>query len=258
MKIGIALYSLGHELVEEFAGMGFEAVSVRVHEERFRSHMDALVRSARDRDLTVTVHGKVNPGNFDCVRELVERLEGRVHSVLTDVPVEDVDGVERLRPDELLAFREFFEEKGIYFGFEDLPLNSEELEAHFDDAVGNSPWLGVLLDIGHLNVRLRNAAGPGWEDLDAVIGSIPVPIRELHVHDNAGDRDSHAPIGYGNNRFEEVARALARVGFDGVSTIEIVPRICGMDLAECKREAGKSLETWKGLLEKHAGRQAPG
>ncbi|MHC4917114.1 MAG: sugar phosphate isomerase/epimerase family protein [Planctomycetota bacterium] len=247
MKTGMALYSFDHGLVDEFADMGFEAVSVRVHEERFRNHLDALVRTARERELAVTIHGKVNPGNFDWVREIVERLEGSVYSVLTDVPVEEEAGGERPRLDDLLAFREFFEEKNIYFGFEDLPLNAENLDAHFDKEIRSSPWFGVLMDIGHLNVRLRNASGPGYENLGEVIDSIPVPVRELHVHDNAGDRDRHAPIGYGNCRFEEIVRELARIGFDGIATIEIVPRISQIDLAECKRAAGESLKTWREL-----------
>ena len=252
MKTGIALYSFGHELVDEFADMGFEAVSVRVYRESFRDHVDAFVKSVKDRGLTVTLHGKVNADNIDCVRELVERLGENLYSVLTDVPVEQAAGGERPRLDELLALREYFEEKRLYFGFEDLPLTRRALDEHFDDAVKASPWFGVLLDIGHLNVRLRSPSGPGYDDLGSVIRSIPVPIRELHVHDNGGDFDRHAPMGYGNNQFEDIARELAEVGFDGVSTIEIVPRISKIDVAECKREARKSLETWTNLFEKYS------
>jgi sugar phosphate isomerase/epimerase len=139
----------------------------------------------------------------------------------------------------------------VRFGVEDFPLDALALER---DRAGLEPLLrcpryGALIDLGHLNLRLKS--GGYFRRLSPAdyIRRVPVPILEVHVHDNAGDRDSHGPIGFGNVAFEEIARALRAVGFDGVSTIEIAPSFHGSTPAASKPRATESLERWRTLWE---------
>jgi sugar phosphate isomerase/epimerase len=82
------------------------------------------------------------------------------------------------------------------------------------------------------------------------IGRLPLPIVEVHLHDNNGQKDEHGHFGLGNIDFGEVAAALKSVGFDGVSTIEIAPSFHGSTPAESKPRARESLERWKAIWER--------
>ena len=53
------------------------------------------------------------------------------------------------------------------------------------------------------------------------LSNVPVPITEVHVHDNDGTRDAHRPLGTGTNDIQAAARGLSRAGFDGTCTIEV-------------------------------------
>ena len=77
------------------------------------------------------------------------------------------------------------------------------------------------------------------------LARLPVPLIEVHVHDNAGDQDSHSPLGSGNIPFEAVAQGLHGIGFDGVSTIEIAPSFHGSSPEESRPRAKDSLEQWR-------------
>jgi sugar phosphate isomerase/epimerase len=86
-------------------------------------------------------------------------------------------------------------------------------------------------------------------DVGDYISRLPLPIIEVHVHDNRGDRDSHEPLGAGDTPFPAVAGALMAVGFDGVSTIEIAPSFHGSTPGASKPHLQRTLETWRGMLE---------
>ena len=85
--------------------------------------------------------------------------------------------------------------------------------------IGSVPELGLLLDLGHLHVMTDDAVAAARE--------LPLPVCEVHVHDNKGESDDHMPLGWGKLPLEGLVRALVsghgEDGFRGIWTLEIRP-----------------------------------
>jgi len=95
----------------------------------------------------------------------------------------------------------------------------------------NHPRLRHCFDAGHWN--LFHADNVGLEEWFAALGQ---HIAEVHIHDNNGTRDDHAPVGEGNIDFDLYFRLLNRYAPDAVWTIEAHSR-------ECLERAVKSIMT---------------
>ncbi len=109
---------------------------------------------------------------------------------------------------------------GVRVGLENWAIN-----AHPDDFTRvakrlSDPALGVLLDLGHLHIAVhtRNVA----PSVEAFVAALTLPIWEIHVHDNDGQRDQHRPLGRGTLDIDAMAEALKAHGFDGYVTVEII------------------------------------
>jgi sugar phosphate isomerase/epimerase len=76
-----------------------------------------------------------------------------------------------------------------------------------------SPNLRHCFDVGHWNLFAKM----GMEEWFAELGPF---IAETHIHDNAGQKDDHAPIGEGNIDFELFFSLMARYAPDAALTIE--------------------------------------
>lgn len=85
----------------------------------------------------------------------------------------------------------------------------------------NHPRLRHCFDVGHWN--LFHADGVGLEEWFATLGEY---IAEVHIHDNRGTRDDHAPVGEGNIDFDLYFRLMERYAPDAVWTIEAHSREC--------------------------------
>ena len=83
------------------------------------------------------------------------------------------------------------------------------------------PRLRHCFDVGHWN--LFHAPGIGLEEWFAALGS---HIAEVHIHDNKGAVDDHAPVGEGNIDFGLYFRLLDRYAPEAVWTIEAHSRDC--------------------------------
>jgi len=77
----------------------------------------------------------------------------------------------------------------------------------------NSPFFGVCVDSGHLNVY----AGDGIEEWIRELGPF---IAEAHIHDNSGLSDDHLPVGDGSIDFPLFFKLLKAHARDPVFTIE--------------------------------------
>ncbi len=73
--------------------------------------------------------------------------------------------------------------------------------------------LGFCLDVGHLNAF---GDAPLREWLDA----LGPHLREVHLHDNDGQNDTHGPIGSGTVPFEELFEYLSKRGRRPLVTLE--------------------------------------
>jgi len=85
----------------------------------------------------------------------------------------------------------------------------------------NDPRIRHCFDVGHWN--LFHAAAVGLEEWFASLGA---HIAEVHIHDNSGTRDDHAPVGEGNIDFALYFQLLRRYAPDAVWTIEAHSRAC--------------------------------
>ena len=230
------------DLVAEFAGFGYDAISL------------SSSQWAKLDDLLVTAHSGFNIAIDDATR-LVEWLGDSLHAITFD-PMMGMDSRGMLF--EASAMAELIAEilvatdgTELLVAVEDFPLDDTALSFYADglSRILAHPRYGILIDVGHLNMRLRKEGYFGGQSIEDYIRRVPMPIAEVHIHDNDGTGDQHGPLGFGNCDFQAVADALKSVGFDGVSTIEIAPSFHDRTPAESKPDSAASLATWKQLWE---------
>lgn len=263
MRYGIAVWNFLEPnvplpaLVDEFAGMGFDAVS-------FSSGQFPKTESAewrevgallRERGMIATIHNSFQVPVRDIVAA-VACLDGSVAAVTFDAAMA-VESRGRLYDWQcmgpaLVELEGLTRDRAVQFGVEDFPLDQAALDFYADSippAVLDSPRLGMLVDLGHLHLRISQDAYFSALTPEAYLGRAALPVMEVHVHDNNGDKDTHGPIGLGDASFAAMARGLRALGFDGVSTIEIAPSFHGSTPAKSKPLAAESLATWRELME---------
>ena len=262
MRYGIAVWNFQEPgstlvgLVEVFAGFGFDAVSFLPGQvvNCGDAEAAALLALMRERSLVATVHGNFEMTRSD-VETVVRRLGDRLAAVTMDAAMTADSCGHFYDGPRMAAFLREVEEatrqRGAQFAVEDFPLDGQALERYRADLapVLDSPRYGTLIDLGHLNLRTRQADYFRNMTPADYIRRVPLPIIEVHVHDNKGERDSHAPIGFGDVPFAEIAPALREAGFDGISTIEIAPSFHGSTPAASKPKAMESLERWRAIWE---------
>lgn len=269
-RIGIAIWNfagdtLGDKL-RRFAEMGYTAASINNSSLDHLSDEEAAEagRVADEYDLVLTFHGgftdksldpQVAVGRAERVARWHERM-GRVVCTSYDVPRIPVPGCcSRKDPDQILGMLEYvlsiMKGTGVKVLIEDCPIYPHDTErlAGWTDRYAH---LGVLIDLGHMNLRLREPRHdpqpltPGG--IEAYLKGIPWEIGEVHVHSNDGTKDQHAPPYVPNADMVTAARVLNELGFSGISTIELVPAWCGLLEEEIDDACRRSLEYWRDLL----------
>jgi sugar phosphate isomerase/epimerase len=117
-----------------------------------------------------------------------------------------------------------------------------------NDAVSR-PGLGILLDIGHLNLFVRKSAIRADEYID----KLPLDIHEIHLHDNNGVEDLHFPISGRDGSvleiMEDIINGLKKKHFDGIVTLEVIPHIQRIYIKD--REAMKSIIRTRQIFEEY-------
>ena len=104
---------------------------------------------------------------------------------------------------------------------EDIPLNAHQLEA-FLPYITDEDKFGVLIDVGHMNIRQRSMELIEDEDFIAAFDALPLPIIEVHFSGNRSYKDEHMYLSYGTVPLDAICRGMKRRGFDGFATMEIV------------------------------------
>jgi sugar phosphate isomerase/epimerase len=97
--------------------------------------------------------------------------------------------------------------------------------------------VGVCLDVGHMNLHGMGGAAAAF----AMLGQ---RIREVHLHDNAGERDEHCWPGEGTVKWDEVREGIAGLKQPPVGTLEIryEPEIGSKAMSESAAKAFALLE----------------
>jgi hypothetical protein len=261
MRTGIALWNHAGESDAEkaalFADAGFRAASslgarfVAMNDDAG----DRLAEVVRARGLAFTVHHRLPygdkpplPAEFPGHIERILRWQRR-HGLLTGLTF-DVDAAmfDAWAP-HLRATLEAFRGEETFVACEDFPLDAAAL-AKLGGMEKAFPHLAILIDLGHMNLRLTKALGrtPSAEEVEKYLRAIPFPIRELHVHNNDGLRDQHQHLGAGTLPFAAAGRTLAAMGFDAISTIEFVPSWNDVPADKGRELAVASARTWEQAL----------
>lgn len=92
------------------------------------------------------------------------------------------------------------EEMGVVIHLENVYEQTPEMILALIEEM-DSEHLGFCLDMGHMNV-FGEVALSEWLD------ALGPHLKEVHLHDNNGDSDSHGPIGSGTAPFQELFQYL--------------------------------------------------
>jgi sugar phosphate isomerase/epimerase len=106
---------------------------------------------------------------------------------------------------------------------ENSPRNCDP--ALFEPLAARFTGLGMLLDTGHLNMFLNGDAGA----IAAYLDALPLPVLDLHVHDNDGEGDQHLALGDGTLPYADLFSALRARGYAGLVTAEVTPELNGLN-----------------------------
>ena len=263
MKCGVAVWNWLEpegsltDFVGEVVAEGFEAISVQPRQilGLEAGELGALNALLDAHEMPVTVHAAAWDFPEEVLSGLLERLGPRLHAVTFDgimawAPTgRRWDG--RRMVETLLMVERLGAEMGVRYGIEDFPIDAAALAEFADDLQPvreNARW-GMLVDLGHLNLRRHEAEYFGRHSVAENIERLPVPVVEVHVHDNPGDRDLHLPLGSGTLDYGEAARALRVHGFDGIATIEVCPGLHGRHPREVWGSRAESLDRWRAAWE---------
>lgn len=245
--VGMAFWLLsggsGPERVAWLAAQGFQSLSLLINDpDAGDPARDDTARAIRDSGLLASCHPNyqcaVKPdGSLDAdrIRRLNDQVlawhahAGGMYAACSDpivVPTAHGDTVfstERNR--ELMQMAaDAFRPAGIRFGWENTFGAPDRCQSAEDinrfAAACAMPGLGLLLDLGHLNIHLHSAAAP-TRDPELFIRKLAVVIHEVHVTDNLGQRDEHRHLGYGNLDLTAVMRGLRAIGYRGPLVVEV-------------------------------------
>ena len=132
-----------------------------------------------------------------------------------NVPFHDRPFIVRRNLDSLRDLAEHAQKVGIGLMVENMPGSFNTVE-EMGQLLEPIPDMGMLLDLGHTNLRVPHNTGP------AIIEAFPQRIKHVHLHDNqGGEPDLHLPLGTGNVPYKEALAALKRTGYDGTITLEV-------------------------------------
>lgn len=258
MRYGIATWTFLEpgttlpQLAAHFADAGFDALSFLPRHiiETDRAEVNDVVQLMLDRDIVATVHGACELSREE-IDTVISILGNRLKVFSVD-PASKSDSRGRFYDGRLIAevlghIKQCGRRIDVCFAAEDFPLDALALDTYREElwALLDNPRFGVLIDVGHLNLRRHREAYFRKLTPEQYLARLPLPIVEVHLHDNLGDKDSHGHFGLGNVDFQAVARGLHAVGFDGVSTIEIAPSFHDSTAAQSLPLAAESLRLWR-------------
>lgn len=260
------------ENVRFFAENGFASVSMHGRamakvcmDETLSAEFAALIA---EKQLVLTAHGKLPASHseadvadfkrsIDHIAKWQEKY-GLLAVLSFDVPLEIRDHV--LPYIEYVLAYEQFQKVAV----EDFGLKPEE-RAQIESLKGNARF-GYLIDIGHMNIRLHGVNtennplftnfpdecpktdAPGVADFLRAFEAKEFPIFEIHLHNNDGISDQHDFLEHGTIDMKDIADVLKRIGYQGVVTIETVPRLQGYFRDEADARILKTFDIWKSLI----------
>ncbi len=276
MVNGLAIWHYPHrndlENARFFAENGFGGVSMHGRamakicmDEKRSAEFAALIQ---EKKLVLTAHGKLPASHgeadveefklyVDSVAKWQEKY-GLLAVYSFDVPQEIRDNI--LPYVEYVLQYKQFEKVAV----EDFGLTEAE-RAQIEPLKGNGRF-GYLIDVGHMNIRLRGlntdpvtlfanspqecpqTEAPYFAEFLRAFKSKEFPIFEIHLHNNDGISDQHCFLEDGTIDMMMMADVLIEIGYDGIVTIESVPRLQGCHYPESDARIVNTFELWKYYL----------
>jgi sugar phosphate isomerase/epimerase len=199
--------------------------------DRIRRDDVAAIRDAMDWEHTLTVHGPfmdLSPGALDA--KVAEASLSRylavidLSSILSPEAVVFHSGYEGwkyahnvdiwLKPSVKTWERvvERAEPHNIRIAVENIVDTEPDHLKLLADEVGH-PLFGLCLDVGHREIFSDTP-------IDAWVDKMHPHIHVMHLHDNTGEFDDHAPIGEGSVDFGALFARIRELGIDPVYTLE--------------------------------------
>lgn len=132
-------------------------------------------------------------------------------------PEEDPEYAHKLTVDLLRDLLPDCEKYGVILCLENMPFLKQRISTmdRIVDAVAevDSPYVGICLDTGHVNVFAGRDLG------DDVRIAAPY-LKTLHIHDNDGKGDRHMLPYLGTANWDSFTTALAEIGYTGSMSME--------------------------------------
>jgi sugar phosphate isomerase/epimerase len=208
--------------------IGFDAFALDTYSE---AAMVEVARFLAENGRTVTFHGPfmdLAPGGLDeTIRKAtVKRLQRTMELVPLFAPRSVVfhagydDSRYHAHREEWLSnslatwevLAKVAEEMGVAIHLENVYEQTPEMILALLEKI-SSEYLGFCLDVGHMNVF-------GEAPLSEWLEALGNHLKEVHLHDNDGRRDTHAPIGSGTVPFEELFQYLRHLERKPLVTLE--------------------------------------
>lgn len=226
------------EKFEEIARWGFAGVSILPYE------LNCIIRESGWSDVTalaetgrkLLVHGTIGNGQLkdpgDAIEEqvaLTRRIHeetGMVANFCFDPGTMKTEDGYLFDPERSIRALEtasvLWTELGIPVGIETWPSGPalEELEV-LASRLGDFP-VQLLLDTGHLFL-LQQKRKTGAPSMVGFVAACPLPVNEVHVHDNDGTCDAHLTLGDGLIDREDLGHAISLLPQEVWITIESRP-----------------------------------
>ena len=262
MKYAVALGEIGIEgeallaQVRSFAGAGFGAMSFSPKQlMALTAKEQSELRACLDeRKLQSTLHGSFNTAPSD-LHDLAGLLAGGLVSVTFDPILHWTAAGYLYDTQQMCGYLAELDVDAVKYAFsygiEDFPETAAAFRFYRENLapLAATSRFGILVDVGHLNLSRRQYGYHTDVTTEEYFAGLPLPLLEVHLSDNHGKRDEHLPLGAGDIDFHAVARGLAQLGFDGLSTIEIVPSQHGGDYEQLLSQTLESLAFWRGMAD---------
>jgi sugar phosphate isomerase/epimerase len=257
LKIGIAIWNIRKksivETINHLSRMGFTAISFLGSSFEDASEK-AVAKAIKKNKLVVTFHLaffsmrkkwflKELKTRLDNINGFIKRnkLEKYVLNICFDPAFDEVgkrhDVVYNANNTIKALKFSLKHTKKIKIGIENWTVNSKISDFEKISKAVKSKRLGILLDLGHMHIAVKKGI-IDRKNLSEYVNALPLPVVELHVHDNNGEEDSHLPLGRGNMHYAEVFKVLkaSKILAKGcVATLELKPHMKDITITEKDR-----------------------
>lgn len=202
MKQAIAIWNYAWDAgtlptwIHEFADHGFDAISF--HPQQFAGpmaqHLPAVAEALRSRKLVATVHGSCAMDR-ELAKTVFEAIHGHLYAFTLDSVMREDSRGRFHDADRIAGMLAFLQDltvgTEVRLAIEDFPLDALAMK-HFAGDLGRvyeHPRTGILIDVGHMHMRLRSGGYFGGMSVGDCFRALPCRLVEVHLHDNSGEKD---------------------------------------------------------------------